>query len=203
MSSLTCFSYGPYLTLPLIKIVFTHVFYFSFLYPKILKTIFQYLKKKDLRTCYFVCKSRCLIAIMLNWKKVTLRNHNIALVKTLLNNSDNNQCFKYSHHIKKLTINDSRDIRNQYKFNKHELLELLNQLSNINEIEFSVTNCLGEYLRYLLDADMPHIKKIICTECYFPSYFDSLSFLVNYTFRATITSVELFYDKSIIHLYSQ
>ncbi|KAI9270212.1 hypothetical protein EDC94DRAFT_581457 [Helicostylum pulchrum] len=101
-----------------------------------------------------------MLAIPLNWKEVTLKNHNIALVKNLLNDSNNNQYFKYTHRIKKLTISDSKDIRNQYKFSKLELLGLLNQLPNLNEIALSKTSYFEDYLEFLLDTDTPQIKKI-------------------------------------------
>ncbi|KAI9250074.1 hypothetical protein EDC94DRAFT_588921 [Helicostylum pulchrum] len=173
--------------------------------PEIFKKTFQHLNKKALQTCCFVCKSWYMLAIPLNWKEVTLQNRNIALVKTLLTNYDNNQYFKYSRHTKTLAIIHSNDFRNQYKFSKLELLGLLNHLPNLNRIHLGQeSNYFVDYLEFLLDADMPQIKNIDIG--YYGDHskdFHNLFFVVNYRFRDTITSVYLFYDKSIINFNSQ
>lgn len=91
---------------------------------------------------------------------MTLQNHNIALLKTILSNSNNSQYFKHSHHTKALAIRNGRISINKYKFSKIEFLELLNHLPNINEIDFIKTAYRNEYFEFLLDVDLPHINII-------------------------------------------
>ncbi|GAA5813736.1 hypothetical protein MFLAVUS_007223 [Mucor flavus] len=146
---------------------------------KVYTNIFQYLKRKDFQTCYCVCKSWYMMAIPLNSEAVTIQNLNISLVKSHLHNFSR-KCFKYSNLIKKLVFKDTRDYEyykygtvtrqlvcqdhknhgDQDEFSKLEFLDLLDQLPNLNEIDFSGTYYFEEYVEYLLQADMQHINNI-------------------------------------------
>ncbi|KAI9248327.1 hypothetical protein EDC94DRAFT_589468 [Helicostylum pulchrum] len=170
---------------------------------EIFRTIFQYLEKKDLQTCYFVCKSWYSIAIPLDWKEVMLTGSRISLVKSHLKDPNYRQYFKYSYLIVKLSIKDGFS---SFQFSKPELLALLKHLPNLEDVDIRFTCHADEYIRFLLDADMPRINKIN-TGCFYGRFnsrfhYDVL-FLVYYRFRDTITSVDLFYDKSIIRFNSQ
>ncbi|GAA5805523.1 hypothetical protein HPULCUR_011040 [Helicostylum pulchrum] len=164
--------------------------------------IFLYLKRIDLQTCYYICKSWRTVAMPLGWKEVTLKNRNISLVKSHLNNVGSNQYFKYSHLIKTLAFEDAEDRRDLYKFGRLKLLELFNQLPNLKVINFTVTNYLEEYLEYLLEADMQHINSIY-TGSITRSAQSDLLFSAYYKFRNSITCIDLLYNRDIINFDSQ
>ncbi|GAA5813779.1 hypothetical protein MFLAVUS_007266 [Mucor flavus] len=145
--------------------------------------------------CWYV------MAIPLSWEAVTLKRRNISLVKSLLNDFEHSQYFKYSHLITKLAFKDYVKYEDPYKFSRLELLELLNQLPNINEIDFSGTNYPEEYLGFLLDADMQHISKINTGSNLFFTR-SNLLFSVYNKFRSSITCIRLLYDKNMIHFNS-
>ncbi|GAA5806350.1 hypothetical protein HPULCUR_011883 [Helicostylum pulchrum] len=155
--------------------------------------IFLYLEKEDLQECYFVCKSWHTMAIPLGWEEVTLRTHNISLVKSHFNNLNHDRYFKYSHLIKTLAFEDYKNYGDYYKLSRLELLELLNLLPNLKEIDFSETNYAKEYLEYLLGADMQNINRIYTgfDLCLIQS---DLLFSVYYKFRNSITCIRLLLD---------
>ncbi|GAA5806268.1 hypothetical protein HPULCUR_011799 [Helicostylum pulchrum] len=163
--------------------------------------IFRYLKRKVLPACYLVCKSWHTAAIPLDWEEVTLGTHNISLVKSHLNKFGHYQHFK-SDHLKKLAFKDYKNDGDLYKFDKLELLALFNQLPNLNEIDFSRTNYLEEYLECLLYADMQHIKTINTGQL-FQRIQSDLLFSVYYKFHSSITCLCLLYDKNTINVDSQ
>ncbi|KAI9270126.1 hypothetical protein EDC94DRAFT_645545 [Helicostylum pulchrum] len=156
---------------------------------EIFNSIFQNLEQKDLQTCYFVCKSWYYVAIPLNWGEVTLQNSKISLVISYLNHLDHSQYFKYGHLITKLKITDKWKQHNgrTYRFSKPELLVLLGQLPNLKKIDISPTRYAGEYIGFLLDADLKHISEISTADLT-DSYYYDLLFLVYYRFRDTIAS---------------
>ncbi|KAI9266357.1 hypothetical protein EDC94DRAFT_603502 [Helicostylum pulchrum] len=127
---------------------------------EIYTNIFVYLKRKDLQTCCFVCKTWYRTAIQLSWEEVTLRTHNISLMKSDFNNLYHTQYLKYSRLIKTLAFEDAKNYGDPDKFDRKELLELLNLSPNLKVIDFSKTNYLEKYLGYLLDSDLQHIKRI-------------------------------------------
>ncbi|KAI9266339.1 hypothetical protein EDC94DRAFT_657868 [Helicostylum pulchrum] len=133
------------------------------------------------------------MAIPLGWEEVTLRAHNISLVKSHFNNLNHDRYFKYSHLIKTLAFEDYKNYGDYYKLSRLELLELLNLLPNLKEIDFSETNYAKEYLEYLLGADMQNINRIYTgfDLCLIQS---DLLFSVYYKFRNSITCIRLLLD---------
>ncbi|GAA5813864.1 hypothetical protein MFLAVUS_007351 [Mucor flavus] len=142
------------------------------------------------------------MAIPLGWKEVTLQNHNVSLVQSHLNNFDGDQYFKNGYLIKKLTFQGTVDYRDSCKFNRLELLELLNHLPNLNEIDLDEADYPDEYLKFLLDADLQYINKIdIGSNLFFTR--SSLLFSVYNTFRSSITSIRLLYNRNLINYNSR
>ncbi|GAA5799916.1 hypothetical protein HPULCUR_005337, partial [Helicostylum pulchrum] len=133
------------------------------------------------------------MAILLCWEAVTLRNRNVSLVKSHLNNLGRDQYSKYSHLIKKLAFEDAKNCGYTDTFDRLKLVELLNQLPNLNEIDFSITGYVEGYLGYLLDADMQRINKNGTGQDfrYTPN---DLLFSVYCKFRNSITCIELLND---------
>ncbi|GAA5805283.1 hypothetical protein HPULCUR_010798 [Helicostylum pulchrum] len=142
------------------------------------------------------------MAIPLGWEAVTLRDHNVSLVKAHLKNLDHNQYFKYSHLITKLIFQETMDSGHSYKFNRLELLELLNQLPNLKEIDFKQIYYPEKYVGYLLDADMQHINNIDTGSNLYYIRSDLL-FSVYYKFRSSITCISLLYNQNMINPNSQ
>ncbi|GAA5816609.1 hypothetical protein MFLAVUS_010139 [Mucor flavus] len=141
-------------------------------------------------------------AIQLGWEAVTLRDHNIDLVKSHFNNFDHSQYFKHSHLIKKLSFEDDRNNRYSFKFSKPELLLLLRQLPNLNEFDFSTAFFFEDYLECLLHTNMQHITKIETgTNLYYIR--TDLLFSVYYQFRNSITCIRLLYTMNTIDFKSQ
>ncbi|KAI9266291.1 hypothetical protein EDC94DRAFT_646931 [Helicostylum pulchrum] len=163
---------------------------------EIYTNIFLYLKRRDLQTCYFVCKSWYTMTIQLGWETVTLQDHNISRLKLLLNAFVRKQYFKYSRLITKLAIQDAM-YRDWYKFSELELLELLKQLPYLKEIDFTRTHYPNEYVGYLINADMQHINRID-TGTNLTDIRSDLLFSVYYKFRSSITCIRLLYNRNTV-----
>ncbi|GAA5801125.1 hypothetical protein HPULCUR_006567 [Helicostylum pulchrum] len=142
------------------------------------------------------------VAIQLSWEEVILRTRNISLMKFDFNNPYFTQYLKYSHLIKTLAFEDAKDHRCSDKFSRIELLELLDLSPNLEAIYFSVTNYLEEYLRYLLDAELQHIKRID-TGLNLRLLRSNLLFPVYYKFRNSISCIRLAYDRKPNNFESQ
>lgn len=160
------------------------------------------------------------MATPLDSEAVTIQNLNMFFVKSHLHNFGS-KYFKYSNLIKKLAFKETRDyeyyeydkygpvirqvfyedVKNhgdQDEFSRLEFLDLLDQLPNLNVIDFSKTFYFEEYVEYLLKADLQHINNID-TGCNLDRIPNDLLFSVYYKFRNSITSMRLVYDKNIIN----
>ncbi|KAI9362730.1 hypothetical protein BD770DRAFT_407819 [Pilaira anomala] len=147
---------------------------------EIYQKIFDYLNKREIKTCLFVCKHWNLLALPIYNKELIIDYHKIIYIKLKLAFGSLEQCLKYGYLVRKLYFNPTKSdgmifnsymsptvSRNAYpkplSFNQNQFLLLLKYLPNLQEIDLSESDNFMDYISYMPKANLPYLKSIPST----------------------------------------
>lgn len=175
---------------------------------EIYQKVFDYLNKRDIKTCLFVCKHWNLLALPIYNKELIIDYHKIIYIKLKLAFGNLEQCLKHGYLVRKLYFNPIKSdgmifnsymnptvSRNAYpkplSFNRDQFLVLLKYLPNLQEIDLSESDNFMDYISYISKANLPYLKSIPST---FYQFHDNGNSYIEYIrtclcFANTLTSL--------------